>query len=350
VRVRSSPSPAWADVIARDHRADAGMLHLDGKSSADSSLASGRRGRKSRAALLVLILLFELSGVALPVLARVPSRSAAAITETRLRAAPDRRAEPLLRLPEGATVTVHGKAENGWYLVRHGDLEGYVLTGDLATEPVISISDGQSGDGQSGEAVDESNVVTLQQRVGGRAREPRDGRERDDPLLDSGEIITATDLNLRQSPSQDAPVTAVMPRGERVVPTGEHRDGFVEIRWQDTTGWAFGRHLAARRRAPVKPDEGARSWRRRELIAIIYEAADRYGQPREDMLRVARCESDLVPTAVNARGGSYGLFQFKPGTWLGTPFAEYDIFDPRASAHAAAWMWSQGRRREWVCQ
>ncbi len=145
-------------------------------------------------------------------------------------------------------------------------------------------------------------------------------------------------------------MTAVMPRGERVVPTGEHRDGFVEVRWQDATGWAFGRHLAARRRATVRADRDTTSWRRRELIAIIYDAADRYGQPREDMLRVARCESDLVPTAVNGSGGSYGLFQFKPRTWLGTPFAEYDIFDPRASANAAAWMWSQGRRREWVCQ
>jgi hypothetical protein len=100
----------------------------------------------------------------------------------------------------------------------------------------------------------------------------------------------------------------------------------------------------------VRADRDITSWRRRELIAIIHDAADRYGQPREDMVRVARCESDLVPTAVNRSGGSYGLFQFKPGTWLGTPFAEYDIFDPRASANAAAWMWSQGRRREWVCQ
>ena len=45
-------------------------------------------------------------------------------------------------------------------------------------------------------------------------------------------------------------------------------------------------------------------------------------------MRVARCESDLVPTAVNGPGGSYGLFQFKPRTWLGTPFAEYDISTP----------------------
>jgi uncharacterized protein YgiM (DUF1202 family) len=332
--------------MSSDHRGDAETLHLDGNGSADTSLPSSRRSqRRSRAVLLLLILLFELSAVALPALARVPARSAAAITETRLRAAPDRRGDPLLRLPEGATVTVHGKAENGWYRVRHGQLEGYVLTGDLATEPVTS-----TGAGPSGDALDESHVVVLEQRARGRIRKPRQSRDRDGLLRGSGEIITVTDLNLRQSPSQDAPVTAVMPRGERVVPTGEYRDGFVEVRWQNATGWAFGRHLAARGRRGLRSNRGATSWGRRELIAIIYDAADRYGQSREDMLRVARCESDLVPTAVNKRGGSYGLFQFKPRTWLGTPFAEYDIFDPRANAHAAAWMWSQGRRREWVCQ
>jgi hypothetical protein len=331
--------------MLRNHHADAGMLHDANNRPAGAALPFGRKDGKSRGALLILILLFELSVVALPALARVPSRAAAAITETRLRAAPERWAEPLLRLPEGAILTVHGKAENGWYLARHGQLEGYVLTGDVATEPVISTSDAQPG-----EAIDEPNSIAFEQRARGRDRESRTGRDRDDPLGGSGEIITATDLNLRESPSQDAPVTAVMPRGEQVVPTGEHRDGFVEVRWQDITGWAFGRHLAAPRRATVRSDRDPTSWRRQELIAIIYDAADRYGQPREDMLRVARCESNLVPTAVNGPGGSYGLFQFKPRTWLGTPFAEYDIFDPRANANAAAWMWAQGRRREWVCQ
>jgi uncharacterized protein YgiM (DUF1202 family) len=322
------------------------MLHLDGSSSAGASLSSGHSDRRrSRVGLLILVLLFELSAVALPALARVPTRTAATITDARLRAAPERWAEPILRLPEGATVTVHGKAENGWYRARHGHLEGYVLTGDVATEPVIPTSDAQAS-----ETINEPGVLTFEQRARGRDREQRRNRDRDDPRRGWDETVSATDLNLRQSPSQDAPVTAVMRRGERVVPTGEHRDGFVEVRWQEATGWAFGRHLAARRRATVRGDRDANSWRRRELIAIIYEAADRYGQSREDMLRVARCESDLVPTAVNGPGGSYGLFQFKPRTWLGTPFAEYDIFDPRPNAHAAAWMWAQGRRREWVCQ
>ena len=142
---------------------------------------------------------------------------------------------------------------------------------------------------------------------------------------------------------------SVVPRGERVTPTGAHQGGWVELKWKGDSGWALGRYLAAPRPILSKSD-GTDAWSRSELKAIIYAAADRYGQPREDMLRVARCESDMVPSAVNQHGGSYGLFQFKPGTWLSTPYAEYDIFDPRASANAAAWMWSVGRRREWVCQ
>src|SRR5687767_9443597 len=222
------------------------MLHVAANRTAGASLPFGRREQTSRVALLFLILLFELSAVALPALARVPTRAAATITETRLRAAPERWAEPLLRLPEGATLTVHGKAENGWYRARHGQLEGYVLTGDVATEPLFATSDAPPD-----EALDDPGFVALEQRARGRDREPRGDRDQDDPRRGSGEIITATDLNLRQSPSQDAPVTAVMRRGERVVPTGEHRDGFVEVRWQEATGWAFGRHLAARRRATV---------------------------------------------------------------------------------------------------
>ena len=53
--------------------------------------------------------------------------------------------------------------------------------------------------------------------------------------------------------------------------------------------------------------------------------------------------------AVNP-AGSYGLFQFVPSTWASTPYANEDIFDAYASANAAGWMWSVGRRNEWVCQ
>ena len=302
------------------------------------------RGRVLWAALLALMLFGELTVVILPVAARVPARQQAmTIAATRLRAAPASRAEPLVRLPEGATVTVFGKPERGWYRARHGRLEGYLPSGEVATAPV---SPGRAR--KSARSSDGSRAVELEQGAGDRSRDRK--RDRKDGARAASETRTAAELNLRASPSREATVLAVIPRRETVMLSGKHEDGFVELTWNGQTGWALGKHLAASRGRKPASKRDARSWSRRELKAIIFEAADRYGQPREDMLRVARCESDLVPTAVNGPGGSYGLFQFKPRTWLGTPFAAYDIFDPRASAHAAAWMWSVGRRREWVCQ
>lgn len=85
-----------------------------------------------------------------------------------------------------------------------------------------------------------------------------------------------------------------------------------------------------------------------ENVAIIYEAAGEYGQSGDMMLTVARCESTLDEHVVSVRG-ELGLFQFHPGTWAQTPWAYADPFNPYNNAYAAAWMWSQGRQREWVC-
>src|SRR5690606_15519931 len=91
-------------------------------------------------------------------------------------------------------------------------------------------------------------------------------------------------------------------------------------------------------------------WSEGEIIDLIYEAAAYYGQPADDMLRVARCESLLNPSLIHPAYQASGLFQFLPGTWATTPYASFYILDPVANAYAAAWMWSVGRRGEWVCQ
>jgi uncharacterized protein YgiM (DUF1202 family) len=335
-------------MLADGARADLGM-----PGSADACPPHPARhgdgaSRRAHAALLLLLRVCELSAAAQPATARVPARAAAAITETRLRAAPERRAEPLLRLPEGATVIIHGKPEDGWYRATRGRLEGYVRSGDVATDPVPAAGAARRRKAaDTGDAADDTGVVELAQDVRGRARSRRKAQKQ--LSREAGDAVAAADLNLRAGPSRDDPVRGVIRRRAKVRLTGEHRNGYVEVTWDGMTGWALGKHLAAPPPASRR-DRDPGSWSRRELTAIIHEAADRYGQPREDMLRVARCESDMVPTAVNRRGGSYGLFQFKPSTWRSTPFAEYDIFDPRANANAAAWMWAQGRRREWVCQ
>jgi soluble lytic murein transglycosylase-like protein len=99
---------------------------------------------------------------------------------------------------------------------------------------------------------------------------------------------------------------------------------------------------AARQAAP--PAAGSST-----MVNIITAAALRYGQSPSAMLAVARCESGLNPRAVNPASEASGLFQFLPSTWRTTPYANASIFDAEANANAAAWMWSVGRRNEWVC-
>ncbi|HET7091950.1 MAG TPA: transglycosylase SLT domain-containing protein [Thermomicrobiales bacterium] len=89
---------------------------------------------------------------------------------------------------------------------------------------------------------------------------------------------------------------------------------------------------------------------RKEVKRIIKKAAKKYKQSPKAMLRVATCESNLDPCAVNKRGKSYGLFQFIKSTWKSTPYGHKNIFDAKANAMAAGWMWKQGRKNEWVCK
>ncbi|MCL6106920.1 MAG: transglycosylase SLT domain-containing protein [Actinobacteria bacterium] len=80
----------------------------------------------------------------------------------------------------------------------------------------------------------------------------------------------------------------------------------------------------------------------------LVEAAAAYGQNPATLYRVMICESGGDPNADN--GICKGLFQFNPGTWAGTPYGGDNIFDGHAQAMAAAWMFAQGRKDEWVCQ
>ena len=135
-----------------------------------------------------------------------------------------------------------------------------------------------------------------------------------------------------------------MSYGVQVNIMGASQGGFYPVEYLGTKGWASGDYLniGATGTVPSTSQQG--------IIDIIYAAADRYGQPRADMLRVARCESVLDPNAVNSTSGASGLFQFLPGTWARTPWADEDVFDPVANAYATAWMWDQGNRGEWTCQ
>lgn len=247
------------------------------------------------------------------------------------RASASTSAQILTVLPDGAQIQVLGPRQSGFAQATYSGQQGWVF----------------------------EDYITL----GGTAPDPGTTPSPTTPApsapstgtAPSGQVWATSSLNVRSGPGTTYSVLTVMPAGSSATATGQSQNGFWSLNYNGTVGWSSSSLLSTSDPGPADPvptDPGSSngSSSQDQIIQIIYDAADRYGQPRADMLRVARCESVLDPNAVNASGGSYGLFQFIPSTWATTPYASYDIFDPWASANAAGWMWQQGRRNEWVCQ
>lgn len=265
--------------------------------------------------------------------------SAVTTADLNLRAAPNTSSEVLAVMPYGASVTLTGQSQNAFYAVRHQGTEGWAHSDYLSVGATAAPTPGPA---------------PAQPAQPAPSGSPEQG-----PM---GTAYTTVDLNLRGGASTSTDVITVIPSGAAVLMTGQSQAGFYAVNYNGSSGWAYATYLTTSAPAPAAPapaptqapapvpeSAGNGGSTEADIIAIIYAAADRYGQPRADMLRVARCESVLDPNAVNP-AGSYGLFQFIPSTWASTPYAAYDIFDPWASANAAGWMWSVGRRAEWTCQ
>ena len=84
---------------------------------------------------------------------------------------------------------------------------------------------------------------------------------------------------------------------------------------------------------------------------IILDAFARLGAGAQQWaLRVAKCESNYNPLAVNRYSGASGLFQFLPSTWALTPQHAQSVFDAVANAQAAAWLYQRSGASQWSCQ
>src|SRR5215472_7595263 len=86
------------------------------------------------------------------------------------------------------------------------------------------------------------------------------------------------------------------------------------------------------------------------IQAIILDAFAPLGAAAQSWaLRVAKCESNYNPYAVNRSSGASGLFQFLPSTWAASPYRASSVFDPSANAHAAAWLYQHSGPNQWSC-
>jgi soluble lytic murein transglycosylase-like protein len=86
------------------------------------------------------------------------------------------------------------------------------------------------------------------------------------------------------------------------------------------------------------------------IQAIILDAFAPLGAALQSWaLRIAKCESNYNPYAVNRSSGASGLFQFLPSTWAASPYRAQSVFDPTANAHAAAWLYQHSGPNQWSC-
>lgn len=115
-------------------------------------------------------------------------------------------------------------------------------------------------------------------------------------------------------------------------------------------------------KARVTHRECSQSKPRACVLHVIYHQRIS-GWRRAWLLRIPGCESGWNPYAyfqhplnttpvtayVTRNDISAGLFEFKPTTWAGTPYARRSIWAARWQAYAAAWMLRNGRVGEWAC-
>lgn len=264
------------------------------------SIMAPRGNRHFAVSLVALALVVSALGSAfIPSATRTAlAEEGVAVGDTLILAGPGGQYGILTVAPAGSSLSVDGEATDGYYPVTFEGIAGWTAIGLVEVTGGGGGGNGGGGNGGgAGSGGDDQN----------RTRENGNG---------GIETVSAAPVN-----SDSGEPVAAAPSEASAAPV---------------TGGAFG--------------PGGGGYSEEQIVGIINEAAANYGQSSDAMLRVARCESSLDPSAVGGGGAYHGLFQFVPSTFAGTPYGEYDIYDPWANANAAAWKWSEGGKNEWVCQ
>jgi uncharacterized protein YraI len=199
-----------------------------------------------------------------------PSGSATVIDgELNLRASASTSAAVLLVMPDGATVTLTGQSSNGFLSVTYQGTSGWAYAIYLSTEDDIPTGDTATvidgalnlrASASTSAAVvtvmpDGAMVSLLGQSSNGFSKITYNGSTGWAYSIylssggDSGNGIFATvfdgDLNLRSGAGTGYSVLLVMPDGARVELTGSTSNGFAQVIYQGTTGWASSQWLSS---------------------------------------------------------------------------------------------------------
>jgi transglycosylase-like protein with SLT domain/SH3 domain-containing protein len=279
-------------------------------------------GREPARWLLAMAIAAGLLGGALAPHAALAARLSSA-ADVALMAGPGATYGVLTTVPAGSSLKVEGDASDGFVPVTYNGVSGWV--------PAGVIDNGDGGDGLNNAATDGNG-----NGGGGGGKGNNDG---------NGDAAPADSATNASSTSSDA---APSGDGSGAAPTGDASSGAAPDAAPTGDGSGAPPDAAPANDSGLVPPTNTQ-YSQDQVIGIITDAAHQYGQNPDDMVRVARCESGLNPSAVGG-GQYYGLFQFVPSTFSGTPYGDKSIFDPSANAGAAAWMWSQGHKSEWSCQ
>jgi uncharacterized protein YgiM (DUF1202 family) len=199
-----------------------------------------------------------------------PSETATVIGgELNLRASASTSATVLLVMPDGATVTLNGQSSNGFLSVTYQGRSGwayaiYLSTGDdIPSGDTATVIDGalnlRASASTSAAVVtvmpDGAVVTLLGQSSNGFSKVSYNGSTgwAYSIYLDSGggsgsgEVATVFDgeLNLRSGAGTGYAVLLVLPDGAEVTLTGTTSNGFSQVIYQGTTGWASSQWLIA---------------------------------------------------------------------------------------------------------
>lgn len=189
-----------------------------------------------------------------------PYKTTAALN---LRTGPSTSHRVILVMPKGATVTLQERYENGFYYVNYKGQLGwahhdYLVKAGQPTDPVVigtrvattrlNLRSGPSTSNQILDVVDKGATVSITDQVRNGYRYVIQHSGPAGWVIDSGlgtggppggdTRTTTARLNLRAEPSTRARVLLVMPAGATVQATHVAANGFLQVSYKGTSGWA----------------------------------------------------------------------------------------------------------------